>query len=294
MPNKYRVVFLFEGNQDGWSETHIFDSAVSAPGGMAGPMKAIMAKRALMLGNQYKGVGIRIRKVYDTLGNKVKRSQFPVVQDFPASGAADNQGDPDFVAALGIGTDAGGDNQTRVFLGGIPDAVTVLGGSMDFNQPLSNPFGSRFSQWAAALNGQVGPQGEPITVGYFKFPPIATGLVISSYAQSAGDIITYTITEDIPPELLGVVVRARVSRLNGSRSILNREQLVYASGARTLTTIKPHAAFPFQGQGQMILYSLNPTFVGIAGWQLEQFAARHKRGRPFKRSRGRAPALPLG
>ena len=292
MANKWRVLFLFEGLHDGWSEGHVFDANTTNGNDLVQPMKNIMVKRALMLGNEYRGIGMRIRLVQDQLGNPVKRAAKPVLQQFLASGAADNAGDPDFVACLGVGSDVTGQHSTRVFLGGIPDATSGAGGTVNGALPVSNAYLPAFTNWAAALAGQTLGQGGPIIPGYFRFPIITT-LQVTNYVSSVDDVVTYTVGPgDVDPTLIGTILKARVSRLNNSRSLLNREQLVFISGVNTITTMQSRAAGKFTGIGQMILYPTIPSFVAVTDWQLSAQVARHKRGRPFSRSRGRQPALP--
>jgi hypothetical protein len=291
MPSKFRVSFLFQGPQDGWSESHIFDSPETDPSALGPAMKAIMSKRVLMLGSQYSGIGIRIRRVYDAAGNPVARNVFAVVAPFPANQSADFAGDPDFVCALSLGADATGNHQSRVFLGGIPDAVTVNAGNMDFNQPASLSFNSTFNGWDALIRNSVTNAG-PIVYGYFSTPRLATQAV-SGYVVGTDTRVTFTIDPvTTPPFAVGGQYRAAFSRLNGSKSLLNKSMLVTLTALDTLKSVKQEAAGPFTGRGQVILYSPVPTFYAITSQQLQLFAAKHKRGRPFRRSRGRAPARP--
>lgn len=291
MPSTYRVQFLFQGPQDGWSETHIFQSPESDPSTLGPAMKAVMSKRVLMLGSQYSGIGIRVRRVFDNAGAKVARNVFPVIAPFPARQDADNAGDPDFVAALSIGTSANGNNATRTFLGGIPDAVTVNAGNMDYNFPTGGPFSGTFAGWDSLIRNSATNAG-PITLGYFTDPRLLT-VAVNSYTVGLDTRPVFMTDAGLLAGLaVGGVYRCGFSKLNGSKSLLNKNMLCVVVDDHTLKSVKQEAAGPSTGAGQVIVYAQLPTFIAVAQQQLQLFAARHKRGRPFRRSRGRAPNRP--
>ena len=191
--------FLFEGPQDGWSETHVFQSPETDPRALAGVMSSIMQKRSTMLGNEYSGIGVRIRRVTDNDGNFVKRNAYPIVQFFGPPQSVGGEGDPDFVAALGIATTADGNNSTRVYFGGVPDAVTVSPSKMNFGLPAARPFATGFNQWVVAMRGST-TQAGPLTPGYYQYPLIGTFDVLS-YVVGLDTRVTFTCPELIRSRL---------------------------------------------------------------------------------------------
>lgn len=280
----YRITFGFAGQGTGWGETHAMLNANNNPRDLAPTLMDIAQKRAQMLGREFYINAIRIAR-YSTDGGTRQRGVYLVKQTFRNSTQSNAAAaEPAVVAYLVRGSaepsilqpqfDA---NQNQTFLGGPLDICVDNAGNVDTGK---GGLLAAFNAWRSAMLGT--------TVGWLASQTIADA-PIQDIIQNANGTVKLTV---LAPDVAGLVVgqkyRARIRQVNAGQSPLNGEVIVKLSTATTLDTIEVIGLGLAQQGGSIRVYKQVQPFVDYGDLVLSDVTAKHKRGRPFGSSPGRA------
>lgn len=280
MGYKYRSTGYFSGGLSGWSESHVFDRNETDPGAVASLLVPLWQQRAKLLGVGYQIDAFTVRQQQTPSGNPIKGVGFLVTPPQPYKPNHNFDGDPAFVAARIQVTNPTGDQRAFYYFGGPPDACTTNDGQFDSGQ--ANFLGN-FTSWLSLYLGAVG--------GWFSLVNI-NDVAITTYTRTDGFADTFTVAgAPFTPFAAGTLLPARIRRLN-TRSNLNGAQRIIVLTNSTFALADATATGPFVSQGFLKVKSDIPVFVPAGGANIINRAAKHKRGRPFSATRGRAPVRP--
>lgn len=281
----YRVTFGFEGLGVGWSETHACRNASQNPVDVAPAAVNVAQKRVTFLGREFSINAIRISRYSDDGATARQRGVYLIKQRFsnpiqtvaqaaePASVALLARGitaaqlaPPDFVA-----------NQNQTFLGAPPDDAVNNGGDVDLGKA---NLGANFTQWAAAIVGV----GTPF--GWLVSSTLTQVDLLDITATGSGQVM---FTTSAPVGLtIGKTYTARIRRVNGGVSPLNGQIIVKYTAANTFLSQEIIGLALTQVGGVMRVYAPISPFAAYANIFPELTTAKHKRGRPFGFTPGRA------
>lgn len=274
MPPVIKYVTIFQSdNGYGWTEVHWKQAQSENPQldvALNNFVNGVVIPRSLLLGADCSVVGVRVSypKAIGIASNSV-RQEFPGEPTQPSS-------EPD--TAIGVTfKDASFTKSKITFLRGFWDIVEQSG---SFHPELGPGWGPRFIAWKQGL----------IDGGYGWLSKDAA-------SSSRGDVTNYVIGEDgnvtftVAPTVNALpaplsVISVRFSRLNNSKSTLNRALIVEVVNATTLRTVEPIAAFDFTGKGKFNYRAT--SFIGYNQTSTLELAERSM-GRPLNRSPGRYP-----
>lgn len=139
----------------------------------------------------------------------------------------------------------------------------------------------RFLAWVAAM------KAKPFGWLTKDTTNSATGDV-TTYSVAVDGIVTFTVTNSAQlTALVGRTVSVNFSKINGSKSTLNRALVCYVVDGTTIRTVAPIACGPFTGRGK---FSIRLTlFVGY--FSTGSISPGERRmGKPLDRLAGRRPA----
>jgi hypothetical protein len=125
-----------------------------------------------------------------------------------------------------------------------------------------------------------------------KNPAISPYGVVLNYTQNINDTINFQlqVNPTTPLPAAGTIVSVRFSKINGSKSILNRTILCSVSDASTLTSISPIGVGPFTAKGK---FSVSFTqFLGYNSLGSVTLGER-RMGKVLGRYPGRARRRPV-
>jgi hypothetical protein len=280
----YRVTFGFDGEGQGWSETHAYKTIATLPGDFAITAKIVAGKRVGFLGREFRINSIRISSYSDDTATNRTRGVFLIKQEFTnpvrnATAAAE----PAAVALLARGTTSVqlappgfGANTNTTFCGAPPDDAVSNAGNVDGGK---SGLDAAFKTWALELtNGW----------GWLASARIAD-LEIATIAQNANGTVTLTTVGDFPGGItIGQIYTARARRINAGVSPLNGQLILRATAAKTLVTQEVIGLGLEQAGGFVRLYKQVQPFLAYRSIDYELIVGKHKRGRPFGFSPGRA------
>ena len=286
----YRITYGFEGKGVGWSETHAFLSNLNNPSQLEVTMRDIAAKRAQMLGIEFTLNKIRISR-YATDAGVRQRGVFPIDCAYKNTSTAQNLGaEPAAVALIVRGYaepsvafpefDA---NTNQTFLGAPVDLSVDDGGVV---YPGRGGLGAAFAQWRAVMIST--------TTGWLADKTIADA-GISAIVQNLNGTVTLTVdAADVAGLVVGQVYEARCRQVNAGHSPLNIMLKVQLKTATTLVTRRVIGIPTPQTGGTIRVYKQVQPFIDYGDLVLQGKVGKHKRGRPFGSTPGRAPKRILG
>lgn len=281
----YRVTFGFEGLGVGWSETHACRNASPNPVDVSPFAIAVAQKRVTFLGREFAINAIRISRYSDDGATQKQRGVYPIKARYtnPIQTVA-QAAEPASVALLARGSTAAQlapppfvANVNQTFLGAPPDDAVNNGGDVDLGKA---QLGQNFIQWAVALVAPANP------FGWLVSSTIANVDIIS-LSQNANGTVEIT-TAPVPALTIGQTYTARIRRVNAGVSPLNGQVIVKYSAAGVFNTQEVIGLALAQQGGAMRLYAPISPFAAYANITPELSVAKHKRGRPFGFTPGRA------
>lgn len=286
----YRITYGFEGRGQGWSETHAMLSNLNNPSQLAVTVKDIASKRAQMLGIEFRLNKIRISR-YATDAGARQRGAFPIDCNYGNTSTAQNLGaEPAAVALIvrGYAEPSPGNpqfdaNVNQTFLGAPVDTAVDDGGIVYQGR---GGLGAAFAAWRAVMIST--------TTGWLANQTLVEAGIIS-IAQNPNGTVTYTVdAADTAGLVVGQIYKGRVRGVNEGRSPLNIEQSVKLVTATTLVTRRVIGIPTAQTLGSIRVYKQVQPFVDYGDLVLQSKVGKHKRGRPFGSTPGRAPKRILG
>lgn len=279
MPKNLKCVIAFGSAEGyGWTETHYWLSPSDSPNLLTrieNLQNVVCPARAALLGQ---GCDIRgIRVSYPVPGAIASRSA-RVFIDGP-----DDHGSSSQSASIAVNFVDGTNTRKKiVHLRGFWDAVE---GNQIYtpDAPDAAGWNDRFIAWKDTLVGG----------GYgwlSKDPALTPSGQVTNYVQNIDNTITFTLLPvGATPLVVGSVYSMKFSKLNGSKSVLNRVLKVKATAVNTVITTNPIAAGPFTGIGT---YSARATtFVAYSGTGSIDLGER-RMGAPLNHYPGRSKARP--
>jgi len=281
----YRVTFGFEGLGQGWTETHACRNASANPIDVSPFAIAVAQKRVTFLGREFSINAIRISRYSDDGATQKQRGVYSIRQRFanPIQTVA-QAAEPAAVALLARGTTSANlappafvANQNVTFLGAPPDDAVNNGGDVDLGKA---QLGQNFIQWATSM---LAP-GNPF--GWLVSSTIAN-IDIISLSQNANGTVEIT-TAPVPALTIGQIYTARIRRVNAGVSPMNGQVIVRYSAAGLFNTQEVIGLALAQQGGAMRIYSQISPFAAYANITPELVVGKHKRGRPFGFTPGRA------
>ncbi len=286
----FRITFGFAGAGVGWAETHAMLNSANNPKDLIPTLRLIAQKRVQMLGREFYINAIRASRYATDAGQRAKGS-FVLKEIFantnqlvsaaaePASVAYIVRGSAE-PSQLNPKFDA---NQNQSFLGGPLDVCVDNAGVVNEGK---GQLGASFASWRQVMLGT--------TIGWLASETILN-VPISLIASNVNGTVTFTIAQDPPGTLVvGQYYKCRVRGVNGGVSPLNRELIVQCASATTLVTKEVIGLALNQLGGFVRLYKQVQPFVDYGDLTLNGEVGKHKRGRPFGSTPGRARKRILG
>jgi hypothetical protein len=281
----YRVTFGFDGQGVGWSETHACRNASTLPADVMPGAIAVAQKRVTFLGREFRINSIRISRYSDDGATTRARGVSLVKQEFknPIQLVA-QAAEPASVALLARGVTGGQlapaafqANVNQTFLGAPADDAVNNGGDVD---PGKAGLGAAFGQWAAAMLANH--------FGWLVSNTIADLEIVNISQNTNGTVELVTTAAPAGVLTLGKSYTARIRRVNAGVSPLNGQVIVRSMVGNILNTQQVIGLGLNQAGGSIRLYSQIAPFAEYAGLVLMGTVGKHKRGRPFGFSPGRA------
>lgn len=280
----FRITFGFEGNGQGWAETHAFLNADPDPKTHYPTMYDIAVKRAMLLGIEYRVNAIRISR-YATDAGVRARGSFIKKVSLRTTLALQNIGaEPADVAIIvrGDATPAPqapqfNANQNQTFLGAPLDVNVDNGGQVI---PANANFINNFAAWKSVMLGT--------TMGWLASDTILN-IDISGITQNTnGTVRLSTLTPLLTTLTQGAIYKARIRQVNEGRSPLNGEVLVRVVDTFTMDTRQIIGIPTAQVNGSIRIYRQVQPFIDYGDLEWNAKVGNHKRGRPFGSTPGRA------
>lgn len=280
----YRILFGFSGMGVGWAETHAMLNASNNPKDLMPTLSDIAYKRAQMLGREFAIVAIRASR-YSTDAGVRARGSFLLKQRFVnAVSSASAAAEPSNVALQVRGAaepsilqpefDA---NTNQTFLGAPLDICVDNAGVVD---PGKGGLGAAFASWRAAMLST--------TIGWLALKSVVNSDLVSSVQNANGTVTFSTVDATVPPLVVGQRYKARIRDVNQGVSPLNGEIIVVAGANKTLVSREVIGIPTPQTGGAIRVYQAVQPFVDYGDLTLSGTTAKHKRGRPFGSTPGRA------
>lgn len=292
----WKLDLIFEARGRGWRETYYSNFAVANFQGIYDYAIKLATARIAMAAAP---VQIKAYSVSDpiTKGKQGQTKKF--VPRLSAPAWAGNDGATDPSTAINIDFIRAADNSTRrIQLRGCPDGVVNDFGEL--TGPLFGAWDLKYQAWRNILLGNGG-QGVNTTYGWFSRLPLDVPAGKVTYAYTPGAFVptlTFTappvggIAQDFFAEIdLGKNRYLRIRGVNGGRSPLNGEQILFVTGRNTAEPAKPLALGPMTTSGLAQRYATLPTYaatdnIGVGG------AGRRAPGAPLGYTPGRRKARP--
>lgn len=293
MPVVHCIAFFKDDDGNGWSERHAIDGGASAPalGTFLANFDALMtSKRVPLLGQDTFYVGARV--AYRTADRKIASAV--VIKNPPTSGPKTFMGTtvstmaPEETVKMRLQNAAQTNAADTYIRGGWHEASRD--GVLDFGSALGAQFKIRLDSYANALiQGAYGWEGIDTT-------KTSRGDV-TDYVTGADGRITFTVqaTNGValptptPPATI-VTMDIRFSRINNSKSVLNRTLVCDILTPTSMRTRNVVAASDFTGAGTYVA-----KVTGLIPYAVLDYykLARRATGRPFGLTPGRARARAL-
>ncbi len=269
-----KCVFIFrDSSGTGWSEIHYWNTSSENPllNVRVGHMVDVVAPaRAALLSADCFLIGCRAS--YPRAASVASLSKTLSLQ-----GNLDISGVSPAVSLATKFTDVSATRHKVTHLRGFWDLVEING---EYHPEGGAAFDwtGKFNDWKATLiNGGYGWRSRDGATS-------AKG-VVSAYSADDDGRVTFIVSADAGlTAQVGKVVSIRFSRLNDSKSPLNRQLLVEVINATTLKTVSPVAAGPFTGQGR---YSMRIGTFAQYAQVYDVSLGRRAQGRPFGQLPGR-------
>ncbi len=283
----YRLTFGFGGANEGWSETHSMQSAITDPRTLLPVLQDLAQKRANFLGAPFAVTHMRLAKFFDeTIGSPAKGSVL-LKQNFTTQNPSLTGGaEPGTVAIITRGVpdltnpalaDFAG-HQNTTWLGAPPDASVSNGGVVDQGQAGLGAALATF--WNLMISAKVG----------WLAAQRSDDIKIAAATQNGDGTVEITLQRaPVPAPALFNPITVRVRRINSGRSPLNGPLLGWFNTNTTFQTADVIGLALTQVGGMMRTYDPFPTHLPYGGYLIEGTTGEHKRGRPFGTPRGRQP-----
>lgn len=276
-----KCVFIFRAAEGyGWTEVHYWQSASDNPNlltRITNMRNVVGPARAQLLGAGCDLVGLRAS--YPRAGEIASLGEVVFI-DGP-----DDQPSADQSSSIAVSfIDSTSTKKKICHLRGFWDNVAA-NQLYQPDSPLAPGWGDRFIAWKQTL-----------IEGGYGWLTVSAGNssrgAVTNYAAGLDERITFTVALDGGPALVaGQIGTFRFSKLNNSKSTLNRDIICTVVNPTTLLTLAPIAAFPFTAQGRFKLRST--TFVGYANTATIRLGER-RMGAPLDRYPGRHKAKARG
>lgn len=282
----YRVTFGFEGQGKGWSETHAVQAQSTEPSALVPGAIAIAQKRVTFLGREFSINAIRIARYSDDGATTRMRGTVPINRTFKnPDQTVKMAAEPAVVALLARGeTNAAVGappaltaNINQTFLGAPPDDAVNNGGDVD---PGKSNLGANYAQWAALIVQN--------RYGWLASNTIAD-LEIDTITQRLNGTVEFDMVGPVGGGLvIGRTYPARVRRVNAGVSPLNGQIILRYVAPNTFVSQEIIGLALAQTGGFIRVYQPIAPFIPFSNLTLQDRTARHKRGRPFGSTPGRA------
>lgn len=273
---KFQIIFE-EDSGYGWTEIHFKQASGENPnlGVQLDNFNAsVVAARRLILGNGDNVVGSRVS--YPRAGAIAS-----LAARFFLPGEGTQPGSAPSVSLAMQMQNADGTRHKIIHLRGFWDAVEHDGGYDPAGVPPAPDWQPRLTAYKDTL--VAGAYG-----WLTKDAATSSQGNVTGYVVGADTRITFTVlplTNPLPA--VGTILQVRFSKLNNSRSALNRSLLVEVTGANTMKTVNQVAAAPFAAPGR---YNMRLTaFVAYSAVGSISLGER-RMGKPLNRYPGRSKA----
>lgn len=239
MPTLIKILTIFaEDTGFGWSEVHYKNVASSSPNlqtVLSAYIASVAPLRAAMLGRGTSIVGFRASypraNAIASLSSKIT-----LVPDTTNPSAT-------YANSLAIQfIDSTFTRKKIVHVRGFWDTVDEDSG---YTPVFAPGWEDRYFAWKDSLI--AGTYGWPTASQTNSFTRTVTG-----YTSDTNELVTFTLADALPETIaVNQIFTARFSRLNNSKSVLNRTLLVKKLTATTVITTSPIAAGKFTGEGKL-------------------------------------------
>lgn len=280
----FRIVFGFSGMGQGWAETHAFLNAAPNPKDHLPTMLDIANKRAQMLGREFSIIAIRIARYATDAGVRARGAFLKRTDIRNSVGTVAAAAEPAQVAYIVRGSaepsilnPAFDANQNQTFLGAPLDDTVNNAGVVDTGR---SGLLASFLSWRSAMLST--------TMGWLASDTIAN-MPIDAITQNLNGTVKITTVDAFPAGIvIGQSYKARARQINEGVSPLNGELILRATAAKEFTTREVIGLGLAQAGGFVRVYRQVQPFVDYGDLDLNAVVGKHKRGRPFGSTPGRA------
>lgn len=279
MPTNLKFLTIFsESAGYGFTEVHYRVVSSDNPDlrtQLNGFLDNIAAKRALFLGQDSAIVGVRVSYPRGGITASFGLKRF-LPGEQTQTGSA-----PALSLAVAM-KDSTFTRQKIIHVRSFWDIVEING----VYQPGLDPTGQfalRLAQWKDSLiTGEYG--------WLSKDPALSSAGPVTNYVVGPDNLVTFTLgAPGMPLASIGTQQQVRFSRLNQSKSVLNKSILCMVLSQTSLLTVAPHAAGGITSTGRFNFRGT--SFVGY--WNLGSVSLGERRmGKPLDRSPGRRSVQP--
>jgi len=280
MPVRYKHTFIFSGRNKGWTENFYTEPGSINLAGQLALAQNVAVARAQMLGQEYRVQALKVMQTENSVGTLTKRIG-DLNQAINLPGPAEKEGAQADLSVLFDWATANRDAHKFVFVGGIWDTVSVLGGI--YSPPPE--WNTAWQTWGVKC----------VEAGYGWLSRVPSDPVsVTNYVQNEGDgTVNLTFGAALFPgaSLTPVVIRVSGMPTIGGMSTLNGDLLVYPMSATTARTKDRIAVFPYVGPGKAVTFTT--TFKRMTFITPEKVVSR-ERGAPLLESPGRRKARARG
>ncbi len=281
----YKILFGFEGNNQGWAETHSMLNGDPNPNNLKPTLRDIAQKRANMLGAPFAINTIRIAKFYDEIAGARARGAALVKETFTSSNPGlTGPAEPADVALIAVGqpnvTDPAkarfNGNRNQTFIGAPPDDSVTQGGNVLLG---AAGLGAAFGSWRSAVIAA--------NLGWLAVDR-ADDVPIDAIDQLTDGTVSITLKRAIIPAFVAGQLRTiRVRGVNGGRTPIPGQLLGYFSNNTTFISADIIGIPTPQIGGNIRVYTTVPVHLSYLAIELNLRTGQHDRGRPFGSPRGR-------
>jgi hypothetical protein len=278
---------ILECKARGWTESYYRTSPDGNLWNEIDPMFAFAQARAGLLGQGAFVKGLRPSVEVGTDGSAVAGDSTSSLVHIAGNGQQPIENEDD--ALLVTWHNQSGSRRKQQYLRGIWQSITDAAGNFF---PSAPGFTSAFTTWYNSVLAYK--------LGWLGRTPSAKANV-TNYTQTTDFRVTFTFSSDLftPTQVTNNQILQIGMRGLNVKSKLNGTILVQVNSARSCTTVKPIAVFPYTtgGVGTNFVRSLITPGTALPGGRQSLVAMRiveRRPGAPLFESRGRAPAKAKG
>lgn len=261
----------FQGSGRGWTESYVYDSQSETHGDAMFALRRLASRRCLLLGQECVLNRLRVSEQSDGPDAHIAEVNYRTDREETAA-------EPDVTLVLRL---ASGNLRRwkHTFLRGIWDRV-------------EDSHGTYIGRAIPAWRDRIDPYMQELFVEAWHWWGVTgkSRARITNYTTDANERVSFALDRDLfAADDVGKNKVVRVSRVNNSKSRVNRQHVIEVLTRSTCRTFDPFAAGLFRTGGFMTLNTMGPIKIVNV---FDRYIGTRKVGAPFLHSPGHAPRAP--